>query len=148
MIRFSTVALLLSLSARGQDYPLSCPASVDAVSSVQNPPDGWQTLSPPTAKSYPLAGASFSNGHPQQQAFLKPYSSELIRRPSSVAPSGARRITYRFSGAYDDGIWLLCTYQNITPQLFQRLPKLPKSCDVTYSPSPAKQGQALKIVCR
>jgi hypothetical protein len=148
MIRLLTVALALAASSHAQDYPLSCPANVDAAAAVHNPPDGWQTLSPATAKSYPLAGASFANGHPQQQAFLKPYSSELIRRPSSGAPSGTRRMTYRFSGTYDDGIWLLCTYLNTPATLFQRLPKAPTACEVTYPPSQANKGEALKIVCR
>ena len=144
MIR--SVLLLAFLSDAGvyaADSLYVCPTEIAAAWNVPSAPEGWETFGSNTVVRHRLRGATFTDGHPKGQAFLKPYMTDTSPRVNERV----RRDLYQFSAKYPDGIWLVCGYQNTPAIVFKRLPDTPKSCEVSY---PAKAANTLvqAIRCR
>lgn len=144
MIRSAVLlAFLLPVVADAADPSHVCPAEISAVWSIPSPPEGWNTLEIDPVARHRLRGATFTDGHPKGQAFLKPYDAAT----NAPGTKGLRRDVYHFTAAYPDGIWLVCRYQDTPAIVFKRLSETPKSCDVSYSMN-AANASGLAIRCQ
>ena len=103
-----------------------CPSEISVASTVNTVPNGWQLRgSSPGLVVHQLTGATFSDGDPEEKAFLKPHEM------SSDTAGRRHKQTYRFTARYPDGIWLICTYQGTTVNLTKRLSDTPRQCSVS-----------------
>jgi hypothetical protein len=140
------VVLIVALSQTAlaaADSRYVCPAAVSVVMSVPRAPDGWETLATAEGQSHRLSGATFTNGHPKGQGFLRPYAAAA----SASKTKGVRQDVYQFPAKYPDGIWLICRYQDTTAIVFKRLPEAPKTCEVSYAVKPTS-SPVETISCR
>lgn len=137
------LALLSPVTLDAADSLYVCPAEIAASWNIPSVPEGWETLRATAVVRHWLQSATFSDGHPQGQAFLKPYSAGA----NAPGKKGTRREVYRFPAEYPDGIWLVCRYHDTPAIVFKRLPDTPRSCEVAQSP---KAGSPLEqtIRCR
>jgi hypothetical protein len=135
MIR--VVLLLVFLSSKGvhaADGLYVCPGEITAGWNVSPAPQGWETFGATTVQHHRLSGATFANGHPKGQGFLKPFTAGTSR----AVKKGLRQDVYQFSAKYPEGIWLVCRYHNTPAIVFKRLPDVPKICEVSYAVNPAR----------
>lgn len=121
-----------------------CPPTIKVESKVSSLPEGWQTLSSQSNSSFPhsLEYATFTDGHPNMMAYLRPTSEE------SLPEKGSRKFqnsTFEFSGVSPDGIWLVCAYRQTEAIIFLPLPDDKKICVVTSSNQ--EDEPVSKIVC-
>ena len=108
-------------------------------------PQAWQArgaaLVEPRAVLRPqrrrLRRVTFSDGHPREKAFLRPYSSRS-------EANGDRTDVYRFSPVSNDGIWIVCQYER-THQTLSR-PLTASTCEVTASDRP--ESRVRSVFCQ
>jgi hypothetical protein len=126
-----TCVALYGLAVSVVAAPVSCPAALTVQQTAPNPPAGMKILD--IARDHPWTNAQFSDGPPEQQAWLAPDSTR--RRGQETVN------TWRFSPSAD-GVWLSCVYIGTSLTAAFRLPKTVRGCEVRYdetvSPAAAK----------
>ena len=130
------LAMLLSpavVFAEEHDCPGGIEVSGNEVISWQ---PGWQDLGLIGDESHRFSRVSFTDGHPQDRAYLRPTSSRDV--------NGQRIDAYTFSAVSPDGIWLVCHYRQTLHVLFK--PIEAESCAVTWSGRPDEPVES--VVCR
>jgi hypothetical protein len=122
------LACLCPVAVSAADTRYVCPTEITAAWHVLSAPDGWETFGSQTILHHRLRGATFTDGHPKDQGFLKPYKAD-----TKALKKGLRKDVYQFSATYPHGIWLVCSYQNTPAIVFTRLPDTLTSCEVSSS---------------
>ena len=131
MLRFFLLSVLLSqIACASAKLVYVCPAEISASWHVPSPPDGWETLHSDTITRHSLASVTFTDGHPEELAFLRPTG---IEGSDSGEKSGYNTSIYEFSGVSPDGIWLVCRYSNTPAVIMKRLPASHNICRVQHS---------------
>ena len=144
MIRFVLLFAFISIStAYAEDTLLVCPTDISASWNIASVPDGWDTLRSENIARHRLRAATFTDGHPKNQAFLKPYNADVSARTQKTRLEDV----YHFSGEYPNGLYLVCSYRNTPAILFRRLPDTPKTCEVPYFEQDPRP-KTLTIRCR
>lgn len=106
-----------AMCSQAENYSPQCPASINTVEKINNPPQGWEPMVS-SADNY-LAGVSFYSGHPEEQASLKP---ESINKKQAM---------WTFS--QDEAIYILCHYNQSGIDLSQALPANTTKCTVLFN---------------
>jgi hypothetical protein len=123
VVSLVTSLIFFAVVARAQP---DCPSSLVVGDLREAPPLGWERLGAHVESSErrSLRRVTFSDGHPREKAFLRPYSSRL-------EANGDRTDVYRFSPVSNDGIWIVCQYEH-THQTLSR-PLTASTCEVIES---------------
>lgn len=117
---------------------LSCPPSITTKTvELEGVPTDWQTMQTPAVLA--LVSAGFSDGPPEQMAFLKPAT---IR-----SKGGVHQEHWRFEGAYPQGAWLVCDYEGHVVSLAQQVSPQTSRCTVSYTSGRDKQMKLTRIEC-
>ena len=101
-----------------------CPASA-MPAEASSAPAGWRAWRSDEARELPLVNAGFSDGPPQERAFLNPVSSSQGRN--------SRVDTYDFRSSTLRTIWLICQYQGSTIALIRESGVRGKRCRVSHT---------------
>lgn len=117
---------------------LVCPSGVKTKSvELDGVPPDWQPMRTPATLA--LVSAGFSDGPPEQMAFLKPSTTS---RKGSV-----HQAHWRFEGAYPQGKWLVCEYEGRVVSLAQQVPAQTSRCTVSYTSGRDKDTKLTRIEC-
>jgi hypothetical protein len=100
----------------------ACPATVAVEQRASAPAPDW-TVSY-SGYETAVAGVTFFDGPPSQQASLV---------PDSEKPSGDNIIQVWQLAKSDRGYWIQCNYANTTAQISRRLPDSVRRCDVVLN---------------
>jgi hypothetical protein len=109
-----------------------CPVEVAAGWGVTSVPNGWRSATSTRPGRYALRGATFTYGHPDGSAYLKPSAA----RTQGAGAGAVRMVDYRFE-PLAEGVWLVCAYHDTPAILYRRLAGRPTRCEVTYPPDSA-----------
>jgi len=121
----------VTLNCSAEEWTYICPSEIVVAWKVSSLPAEWQTLSTDAGATarHPLASATFTDGHPQELAFLR-----ATAGVDTVTTKGLIRTSvYEFSGVSPDGIWLVCQYHNTPAIIFRKLSASHHRCEVTQS---------------
>jgi hypothetical protein len=128
-------AQMLMIAVRAAEISLSCPPSIQVDSkTAAAPPAGWEAHQPGGQATRALTAAGFTDGHPKDNAVL---------RPASATRAATQ---YKFPADYPDGVWISCSYRDTTIFLTQKLPSGVKSCVIQYRDKPV--GAIASIRCQ
>lgn len=140
VLLFSVASCVIASAAESVHV---CPAHVSVASQITPLPEGWEVIGTGTTTIHQLLGATFADGHPKGQAFLKPYKTDR----NTAGKKSIRTQVYRFPAKYPDGIWLVCTYRNTPMILSRQLLETPRQCSLSQETN--ETGNiALSIDCR
>jgi hypothetical protein len=102
---------------------IQCPEKVEVRQEISAPVQGWIPAVDPAPSR--LAGITFFDGEPKEQASLAP------DRESKV--NGKSVATWNFN-SNSRPTWVACRYAGTTVTLTKELPKGVKSCSITFTP--------------
>jgi hypothetical protein len=108
--------------------PLACPEFIATKQELTSPISGWKASSLDRKLQGYITG--FSNGDPDRQMILAPFSSKPIT-------SGGFISTWHFSQSED--IWVMCSYEQTTIQLSKPLPSGLRTCSIKSSGAKMKK---------
>lgn len=137
----ASVTLMVMMPALAMADVYECPSYVIATSAnVTNIQAPWKLNS--QQQKIAVTSVAFSDGPPEEMAFLKPFDVKEQRDKSVTR--------WKFEGNYQKGKWLSCGYQGDLISLTQKLPETTSTCAVTYSRNSQKHGEAklASISCR
>jgi hypothetical protein len=135
---FIAVIAGVAVAAPEQASPVQCPSTVTVKDQeLAQAPADWTVVH--AQQPHRLAGVTFYEGPPEQEASLAPDSRRKITAQKETQ-------TWRFLGP---GIWIACSYSATDLALAQPLPKNTSSCTVTYNPQVSVAGypEIQKIAC-
>jgi len=115
------VLAIIACSAAAWPAELLCPAQLSVEQRAVDPPAGFQLFDP--SPSHQWDNASFSDGPPEQLAWLAPDTTQ--RRGKSFTN------VWTF-GPDGNGTWLSCGYTGTSLVLSRRLPDSTRRCEVHY----------------
>jgi hypothetical protein len=115
------LAISFSSKAGAQFVTPTCPTQIDVQQGARQPPSGFDTFN--VGDSYPLINIQFSDGSPDQKAWLAPTS-------TTKAKNGTYSV-WAFE-LPNDGIWMSCVYNRTSVVASVRLPAAVTSCRVNY----------------
>jgi hypothetical protein len=132
----SGVILAAGLISPGHAATVQCPPELLIFQRVVDPPAGTRAFD--RAPKHPWDNAEFSDGPPEEQAWL--------------APDGTRRdgktvINHWQLAKSTNGVWLSCDYQGTSLSVALPLPKPVTACDVTYD-NTVSPPRATSLTCR
>lgn len=104
---------------------------------LEGVPSDWQTTQTPSTLA--LVSAGFSDGPPEQIAFLKP--------ATTSSKGNIHQVHWRFEGAYPQGAWLVCDYEGHVVSLAQQVPPQTSRCTVSYTSGRDRQMKLTRIEC-
>ena len=130
--------MLATPSANAAGSALACPPSITTKAVVlDGAPAEWQTTQTPSTLA--LVSAGFSDGPPEQMAFLKP--------TKTSSKGSVHQAHWQFEGAYPQGAWLVCEYEGRVVSLSQQVPSQTSRCTVSYTRKRDKQMKLTRIEC-
>jgi hypothetical protein len=136
LIGISSVMLTASLLSPGHAAPVQCPPELLIFQRVVDPPAGTRAFD--RAPKHPWDNVSFSDGPPEEQAWLA---------PDSTQHNGKTIINrWRFAQS-TDGVWLSCDYQGTSLSIALPLPKPVTACEVSYD-NTVSPPRATSLTCR
>ena len=133
-MRSFIVFVLLSLFSFGcvaEDIRYVCPPHIAVSEAIKSRPSEWQVFNQDidnNAKHY-LEYVSFSDGHPQDLAYLRP-SSEIKHKSNNEALTTS---VFEMTGVSPDGMYLICGYAQTTVTLIKSVGSAYKVCKVASS---------------
>ena len=129
--------MLLALFAAPAQSELACPESLD-IGRAQVAPAGWERsgVAGSGTMRHQLRRVTFTDGHPREEAFLRPTSSRL-------GDKGDRTDLYVFSAVSIEGIALVCQYADTPQSLFRRIAAT--MCEITIND---QEKRVRRISCR
>jgi len=132
-------ALLLSTGCGRAADPVQCPPVIEVRQQLKTPVAGWSAGL--DELPHRLAGITFFDGKPEEQASLA---------PDSEAKAGTRSVSTWNFGSGGRPVSLLCRYASTTVTLVRELPKSVRTCAVTYNPRQSIGGLPLieKFDCK
>ena len=104
-----------------------CPEKISVNSTIVHIPDDLEAHNSST--HHFLVSATFSDGHPSRQAFLRP--SRMIENPDSQ--TAIETAVYDLSNLSNERAWLVCRYGNTPAILTKSLSKPYFVCRVSVS---------------
>ena len=138
-VRLCAVTLAIGFAGLSQAKaadPL-CPPQIAVEQRVPDPPTGFQAAD--RDKSHPWVNAEFSDGPPEETAWLAPDTTQ--RRGKAMTN------IWTFAGGGDRGTWLTCAYQGTSMVLAKRLPDRTRRCEVRYDTS-VSPPLATAVLCQ
>jgi hypothetical protein len=131
----SGVILATSLLSPARAAPAQCPAELLIFQRAVDPPAGTRVFD--RAPKHPWDNAEFSDGPPEEQAWLAPDSSR----------HDSRTLTNRWQFAKEsNGIWLSCDYLGTSMTVALPLSKSVSGCEVIYDNS-VTPPRATNVAC-
>jgi hypothetical protein len=125
-------------AALAEKVILTCPATLSTAPAAAAAPEGWSASR--RAKEQEIerkfSAATFTNGHPDKLGFLQP--------SGESAADGETFDDFDLASVPDqNGVWLICMYEDTPAFIHRRLDKKPAKCA-----TPRKGGNAEKAaVC-
>ena len=120
-----TIALGFGTIPEAKAVEPLCPPQIAVEQRVPEPPAGFKAVD--RDKSHPWANAEFSDGPPEEAAWLAPDNTQ--RRGTMMTN------VWSFGQGGDHGTWLTCAYQGTSMALAKRLPDRTRRCEVRYDTS-------------
>lgn len=133
-LALSSLAAVATGALAGQ-MVLECPAKISAAPAVSEVPEGWsasrRAKEQMTEQSF--SGAAFSDGHPDELAFLRPSGESMSE--------GAAMDDYDLSSVTPEGgAWLICHYSDTPAFLFKKLDPKPAKCSTARDKADAAKA--------
>jgi hypothetical protein len=116
--------------------PPLCPERITVEQRAVDPPGGFRPLD--REPSHPWTNAEFSDGPPEEMAWLA---------PDSTRRRGAATTNVWTFGPPGRGTWLSCAYAGTSVVLVTRLPDSVRRCEVRYDTS-MSPPPAVALSCR
>lgn len=106
-----------------------CPPEISVAWNILSPPTGWEVSGNREGQksAHFLVSLTFSDGHPDDGAFLRPASI----RELNTKGKGETIEQYNFSDRVNNTIWLVCMYGNTPAILSKTIPQKIQSCEVS-----------------
>ncbi len=131
----SGAILAASLLSPARAAPVQCPGELLIFQRVVDPPAGTRAFD--RAPKHPWDNAEFSEGPPEEQAWLAPDSTKRE----------GKTFTNHWQFAKSGGIWLSCDYQGTSMSVALPLSKTVTACSVTYD-NEVSPPRATSVACR
>ncbi|CAK7017309.1 STY0301 family protein [Saezia sanguinis] len=135
--RFAALAMVMFSGHALAEQTVVCPERVlleSATLSQNSVPAGFEQM----VRQYPLRlrGVSIYDGHPQDNADLKP-DDEMAQHPS-----------WTLEGNYPEGKWLACNYGTGATKLIMRLDDASAYCTAVSEKGPIHEQINVTVTCR
>jgi hypothetical protein len=119
--------------------PVQCPPRIEVNQRLAAQIPGWSAI--PDQIPHQLAGLTFFDGNPRDQASLAP------DRQTTVNGKAMALWTFGVSG---NPIWVVCRYAATDVMLTRQLPKPVRSCSITYATRETIDGLPVidKVDCK
>lgn len=125
------LVILGSTSCTASDIEYLCPPYITVTSSIEALPMGWQALKRGSDKEnkHFLEYVVFSDGHPQDLAYLRPVLVEEV----VIGGEEFSKSVFDLSGVSPSGIYLVCGYYRTTFILSKAIGAMYQECEVLRS---------------
>ena len=130
-------AMLAVAAAPADAEEYSCPASIRVKQGADAGQNGWQIVA--SDATHQLASVGFFDGHPRQEAALKP----LTNRKRGTT----RTMTWAFGGGGAMDVWVSCAYRSTRVEMARQILTGSRSCSVIYDEQPNRNPVVKRISC-
>jgi hypothetical protein len=131
---FISLAASAPAAIAGQTV-LQCPAKISTAPAASEAPEGWSASrrAKEQLSEQAFSGAAFSDGHPDELAFLRP-SAETAAGDDTLDEYDLASVTP------EGGAWLICYYKDTPAFLYKKLEPAPARCSASRNKADAAQA--------